>query len=176
MNIDTLLADCDHWQEVRREDDTQVVRRAYVKAAFAAIEGMIDWLRHQAIDSACSGDGGLNITRLQLLQLEEFQIEKNGTLKLTDQRHRFLNYAAFVLRALAEENGIDFSPHLSSHGWGQLQSSYRLRNRLTHPKTDTNLDVSDAELTDTSEGVRWFFNAMFSIFGEILDLPDDLSV
>jgi hypothetical protein len=36
-------------------------------------------------------------------------------------------------------------------------------DRLTHPKKNTDMNVSDAELTSLHEAVRWYFNAAVTV-------------
>ncbi|MFT5469875.1 MAG: hypothetical protein ACI8UO_004998 [Verrucomicrobiales bacterium] len=174
--VTILIEDYDYFRQALKEADTPRNRRSYVRAAFAAMEGLVDWVRQKAADATCTNTEieGLNITRLQLLGLDDYRISKTGKIESSNRRTPFLNYTAFVLRSLAEELEIDFEEHISDAGWSKLQIAVRARDRLTHPKTASELSVSDEEIEATEIGILWVFNSMLGIFYELSQSHPDL--
>jgi len=53
----------------------------------------------------------------------------------------------------------------SDSGWSEFQKAVNVRHRLTHPKKNTDMNISDAELTSLHEAVRWYYNANITAIG-----------
>ena len=102
------------------------------------------------------------MTRIELLLGNDWRILKDGTLEKQSLRPPFLNYTAFILRALAEESNAE-PTFFSESGWNDFKKAVEVRNRLTHPKMNADMNVSDTELTSLHEAVRWYYNAVITV-------------
>jgi hypothetical protein len=121
-------------------------------------------VKEKALQAACSGDKtAINTTRIELLGDYTYRIEKNGKLEQQEHRFPFVNYTAFVLRSLCEESYVEPS-FFSDNGWNEFQKAVQVRHRLTHPKKDADLDISDKELETVREAMRWYHNALHHAF------------
>ena len=129
------------------------------------LEGLIDFLREKAATAACSKKVEYHITRIQLLGDLEYRIDKRGQIESSQRKTPFRNYAAFVLRCLGEEVGQSVEHIFSMDGWANLGVAVKVRDRLTHPKVDGSMLVSDGELKLVEESFIWFWNSMIDIFG-----------
>jgi len=159
-----LTSDWDRCLEHIHSEDSQFWRRTLFRTGFSIIESLNCRLAQKAIEACCvSGKPSYNATRIELLGETEYTIQKNGTLKGRSRRTPFIPYTAFILRSLAEESGVE-ATFLSEHGWGQLQKCVTVRDRLTHPKDDTDLSISDAELEDLQSAFYWFITTTSNIF------------
>lgn len=159
-----LTSDWDRCLEHIHSDDSQFWRRTLFRTGFSIIESLNCRLAQRAIE-VCSAGGkpSFNVTRIELLGEIEYTIQKNGTLKGRPRRTPFIPYTAFILRSLAEESGVE-ATFLSEHGWSQLQECVAVRDRLTHPKFDTDLSISDAELETLESAFYWFISTTKDIF------------
>ena len=61
-----------------------------------------------------------------------------------------------ALRTFSKAQGCADPIDFSAVGWQALRDGARIRNRLMHPRTPSDLDVSDADLKLVDEGIRWF--------------------
>ncbi len=114
--------------------------------------------------AATSGDKtSYNTTRIELLGDYTYRIEKNGRIEGQEQRFPFLNYTAFVLRSLCEESYVEPN-FFSDNGWSEFQKAVQIRHRLTHPKIDTDLDISDQEVKTMRAALAWFHNSILHAF------------
>lgn len=159
-----LTADLDLCQQNLNSDDSQFWRRTYVRTLFSFFEAMNSLLKSKAVQAACSGDKeSFNATRIELLGDYTYRINKNGTLDQQEHRFPFVNYTAFILRCLAEESNVEAS-FFSDNGWAEFQKAVQIRHRLTHPKKDKDMDISDSEMDSVHEASRWYFNASIHAF------------
>ena len=163
--FDALSSDFDRCVDQLESEDTQFWRRTLCRTIFSMFEAMNGLLKEKAIQAACSGDKkSWKITRIELLGENEYRILKNGKLEQQPLRRPFLNYTAFVLRALAEESYTE-PTFFSDPGWNDFQKAIEVRHRLTHPKKNSDMNVSDTELTSLHEAVRWYYNASITAMG-----------
>ena len=57
-----------------------------------------------------------------------------------------------IVKRLLPHEEVD----LAGSGWRCLLTAMKVRDRIMHPKAQTDLDVSDEEINATSEGCFWF--------------------
>lgn len=158
------IEDYDTCRQALTDDDSQFWRRAYVRSAFVAINSLVDFLRDRAIEATAANDSTVQFTKLHLLGPSDFRILRNGKLEMVSRREAFMPYTAFVLRSLAEELGTSIDEQIGNAGWEKLGGAVKVRDRITHPKLDTDMTISDDELNKTEEGFLWFWNTMVDIF------------
>lgn len=159
-----LTSDLEQCETHVHADDCQFWRRTYVRTVFSLFEAMNSIVKEKALQAACSGGKtSFNATRIQLLGDSSYRIQKNGVLEQQEQRNPFLNYTAFVLRSLCEESHVEAS-FFSDNGWNEFQKAVQVRHKLTHPKKNVDMDISDAELSTVQEAMRWYYNAIIHGF------------
>jgi hypothetical protein len=162
--FEKLTSDLGKCEQNLHSEDCQFWRRTYVRTVFSLLEAMNSIVKEKAVEAACSGDKtSLNTSRIELLGDYTYRIEKNGKLEQQEQRFPFVNYTAFVLRSLCEESYVEPS-FFSDNGWNEFQKAVKIRYRLTHPKRNADLDISDEELQTVREAMRWHGNAMLHGF------------
>jgi hypothetical protein len=66
------------------------------------------------------------------------------------------------LKTYAKLVGLD-TDILSDHRWEAFSESIKIRNRVTHPKFHTEIDISDAELKLIDDGWRWWKDTLSKI-------------
>jgi len=145
--IEIAIEDYDICRQQMESTDTQFWRCSYIRSTFVVMEAAIDLLRQKAMEITCSKKEEYNLTRIELLGNSEYRILRTGRLEMNNRKAPFLNYLAFILRCLAEESGGSIDGHISLDGWRKLGDSVKVRDRLTHPKKDTTMDVSDDEIS-----------------------------
>ena len=141
------------------EQDTAFARRTYVRAAFAFIEGLLYSLKVGLLAQE---------TRLPVWQYINLsdkigRPDRTGKIEFSeDNRLRFVNYCALVIRASYEILGLDPSHRFSDNGWRLLCEALEVRHRLTHPKRPDDFQVSDDEVGCVKEGLRWLLELRYS--------------
>ena len=157
------LLDC---EDLLDKGDTQFARRTFVRASFAFIEANLHWLREQISNRlaiASLSERKTDVAKLSLLFEIAPKPDRQGRMICQTVRLPFLNSCAFILRTGAEQAGVDPSAFFGDNGWNEMQRALAVRHRITHPKSEEDLDVLDSEMDSVREAHRWFFNCLVSI-------------
>jgi hypothetical protein len=136
------------------EKDSQVARRDVIRATFSAIEGMLWRTKQGMLSHASRASESLSAHELAALKEESYVAREDGRVS---PQPRYLptaisiRVAARVAEKLFEGYKVDFG----LIGWECLQRAIDVRNRILHPKTRTDLHISDKEIADCRRGYGW---------------------
>ncbi len=142
--------------------DRQTIRRLYVRTLVSLIEAMLATLKQDALRV------GETLSDAERLLLRE------GTFDLNDKGEAFERpfIAAlpkslkFAIRCFAKAHGLTRLPDYSGAGWHEFQELVRIRNRLTHPKDASALEVTDEEMAIADRAEFWFLRANTNLLEE----------
>ena len=138
-------------------------KRNLVRTTFALIDGFAFQLRQVTLatlgETKLLTDGDRAI-----LREERYQLSTKGLPTVKDNYQKTLPMILFSLRVYAKNHGSDFVPDTSLNGWNCLKQAVEIRDRVTHPKSLTDLDINDEVGTVFVEGVHWWDD----IFGQLL--------
>ncbi len=152
-------------------------RRTYIRAVFALIEAHVWGLKQVALawfDGRRSINEAFKIfvhlgptifapsdplppeERL-LLSEAFFRLNKKGEPERDKQRHlNFKQNLKFACRMFAKAWGKDFSLEAGGPGWDALFKAVKIRNRITHPKSRSNLEINEEEMRIVQKAYQWF--------------------
>jgi hypothetical protein len=126
--------------------------RACIRAGFAAVEGHLSGLCEELLARATSG---LSEPERMALSEKTFRVDDNGDIKVVKAhlplKHR-VKLATKIVHKIHPEYAIDFG----GAGWRELQEGLEVRDRLTHPKSPSDMAVSEKELEAAINGIFWF--------------------
>lgn len=154
--LETLGKDCkEHWDAVQK-DASQVHRRAYVRAVFAFIEGLIHCQKMFASNLGILF-GAVTLYELVALEDANLEIDGKGNVTMRPAFPKFLNNLQFAFKVYSKSIGSDFQLSLGGVGWESLKKAVKIRDRLMHPKEPIELVVSSGEVRTTRNAFDWFF-------------------
>jgi class 3 adenylate cyclase len=133
--------------------DAQTTRRDVVRASLAAIEGMT-WTAREHVREALAQLEEL--TPVADLALREMSYTVSDRGELVEQV-RGLPLLT-ILRLVVSQAKIispEISVQFSGRGWSDLRQAVQIRNRITHPKSDLDLEVCDSDLAAVEAGLFW---------------------
>jgi len=190
-NIDALIADQKACAEILKKDmEDQCLRRVYCRTNLAMVEGALFYFKSATyrFNEACLRPFMNIVTTFGIslhgpifndivppeeaeLLLERVpDISGNGEVKRT---RRFLDFKTnfkFTFRMVDRVFKTACTPDYDSVAeWCKLQEAVQTRNRITHPKDDTSLDITDSELEALAVGCQWFLDFGGEVFGQISD-------
>ena len=118
------------------DQQCQTFRRILIRAQFAFVEAGIYAMRYMAVE------GDVTI------------IPKKTTAKdnLSDS-----------FTQLAETLGLSSRVDKRSAGWDAMIKAFKIRDRVTHPKSREDLLISDADMEIFKRAVLWFSNEMHDL-------------
>jgi hypothetical protein len=149
----TLVGDVSSAIGRRDADDTQANRRDLIRAIFAAVEGLTWSFKTEIVEIARSVDV-LSSEEEQALSELSFSITSQG--KIATQP-RFVPLPALIRMAarLAAKINRNFIPEFDGVGWRRFRQAVKVRNRITHPKKDSDLDISDSDMEECLGALFW---------------------
>ncbi len=140
------------WERIEVAD-TQATRRDLIRALFAAIEGYV-W-EYRAFVKSIVNDIGTIPPILELALTEtSYSVNEQGTL---EEHIRFIPLTSMIrlVTKLAEEHCPELKTDFSNAGWSNLKQTIKIRNRITHPKSTSDLEVTPEDIAISQAGFFW---------------------
>jgi hypothetical protein len=150
---DILFADVLHAAVDTQRVGDAYSRRSYVRAVFAAVEGITHGMKRVVLHVCKHWPCRLDANEVE--RLMDTEIDQRGK-----SRKRFLSFRdniTFVFRMFAKVHGFDCEADFRCKGWSALLEAAEIRNRVTHPKCSRDLDLSDDDLAKIREAAEWYF-------------------
>ena len=156
----TLLDDVYSAFQALQESPPDYHRRNFVRAVFAAIEGVCSDLKRRCLAKLEAKPTLYSQAEQAILREETYYLNHRGQaisrslFPRLDENVRFV-FAMFT-RPLPIQPQIDFT----GVGWQAFRTAIEIRHRLTHPKRALELDVADSELEAVMSAYRWFVSTL----------------
>ena len=152
--IETLLSDVSRANHDRRQADDAYARRTVVRTIFAALEGLTAFLKWNALERAQREPGLYSVAEVSLLREESYGLGKQGDCTVQERFLPTLENLLFSYRMCTRDLA---APAFNTQGsqWSQLAIAIRVRNRITHPRSLSDLTVSKAEVTRARLAFLW---------------------
>lgn len=148
---DLLQADIE--ELLNHDEGTQSARRNFVRAAASLVEGYSSCFREMCQVGLETGPGTLSKKEVKVLKSER----SFGSV----ERIKLSARAAFKLF------GLPSPPDFGASGWRQAQTFLEKRDRLMHPKSAQDLEISDESWADIYDGTVWLLQQLFGFMGQI---------
>jgi hypothetical protein len=137
-------------------DEQAANRRFYVRAIFALIEAVIEQHKRLLLD----------LTQRKVITLETgvsaalsetiYVVRDNGSVTAREQYLQMQRKLRAVYRAAEAAFGQPMNMPFGDQGWASFQTAVAIRDRITHPKTFQDCDISGADLDEVDRGHEWF--------------------
>jgi hypothetical protein len=155
-----------------QESDTGPNRRGLIRTVFAAIEGLHwqlkdDVLRHAQIVTR------MTIQERAAMLEESYSVDDRGAVNTV---HRFLPLTTTIrlVVSIVQRYRTEYEVDYSHPGWADLKAAILVRNRLVHPKSVQEMNVSDEEIEQGLSALDWFSALVTEVLREaVLHHADD---
>lgn len=147
----------------RRHDGEAHRRRSYVRAVFAYVEGLVFALKLATL--ATAPEQFSDLEKAALSEAPRGRVS-HGKVKEEAQKIPLAENVRFALQMFARLTGTQRSISYTA-GWEAFTRSIRVRDRLMHPRSVAQLDVTDAELLQLELGTRWFGTIFNDLAAEV---------
>lgn len=135
------------------ESDSQQWRRNYIRVAASLIEGYAHCLRDVcAVSFECVAPS-ISTKEAEVIQSER-HFDANERLKLT-------------LRAAYKLFELTPAPNFGGQEWSRAQRVLAKRHLLMHPKTPTDLEITDALWSELHNDVTWLVEQLFNFISAL---------
>jgi hypothetical protein len=134
--------------------DKQFVARVTIRNIFSGIESILHGCRMEAVEWSRFHEYPPEI----ILALEDSQpaIKDNGEIYKRSAKHGLKGSVVLVMKMLSGFHGHDLQVDFSNGGGAAFLRAIKVRDRLTHPKSDADFNVNEQELIDVRDGLNWF--------------------
>ena len=157
--------------ESLNHSDTPYARRTVVRAAFAAIEGLTFAIKQECLHRPDDASKHYGASELAMLREETYGVGSKGQVLTQAKFIPLLDNVRFAMamyrRGSLEGHGLD----LSGLGWQHFRDATVVRNRITHPKRISDLDVLNEDLKAVLGAYEWFMESLVAV---LLEVRDDL--
>ena len=167
--VGALFLDVDEAMSRQAQTDTPTNRRGLLRTFVAAVEGLA-WMSREHVMEVAETMGLLSDDERRALSETTYFVGEDG--KISEQR-RFISTTAMVrlTARIAANCALGDQPDFGVEGWENLKQTIRLRNRITHPKAETDLIVSVEDISRARSAFFWFSELMM---GEMARANDTL--
>ncbi len=93
---------------------------------------------------------------LALLREESYDLDDKGRVITKQSNLQILKNIKFTFEAFSKYFGAGFRLKLDDMGWESFLKAIKIRNRLMHPKSALDLNVSDEEFDIIRRANSWF--------------------
>ncbi|MEZ5734329.1 MAG: hypothetical protein R3E09_00775 [Novosphingobium sp.] len=151
--IRLLLLDVMIAQERFEKNKTQSCMRDIVRTVFAAIEGM-SWIYREHIVSAAKEVGEITLAEEMALSEVAYQVTDQGMI---NEQARYLPIPAAIrlTTRIAKKIAPNLDVSFGTSGWDHFRQASGVRNRITHPKTRTDLLLTSEDVSLCVSALHW---------------------
>ncbi len=138
-------------QEELMQNDTPINRRNFIRSVCSNVEGTLNWLMKQLSDNAAA----LSSKEKMVFQEQQLNVKDNGEVVVSALHLKTKVKIKMVFKFLSKYPGgnkID----LQDNNFNNLNESFKVRDRLMHPKINSDLEVSEQEVQLMIDGYRWY--------------------
>src|SRR6267142_3548125 len=162
------VKDVQYWRaEMEKNEESQSLRRALCRSIFSLIEGTSYLLKKSALDVEDAKQIFTNAD-FALLNDEGYELDSRGYAKVIRKHLPTLANIRYSMEAFSKSNHSKYSPNCSGQGWQDIQLAYEIRNRLTHPKSTTDLNLTKKDMKTIEGAYKWFMVAYTMCFVETI--------
>ena len=129
----------------------------YIWKNIAYLKDKRDIALGQRIDSVLS-DG-----EISMILEQAYYVGENGEIRIHEIHIEPKKNLQFALKVFAKTHGLKYEHIFNKTGWNAYCEGLKIRNRLTHPKSDSDLYISEEEHDISHEVSEWFFNIIINL-------------
>ena len=152
-----------------RDKLSQPERRIYVRSTFATIEAWIYVMKQMALrmhpDPKCRT---ISEAERTFAQEHEYRLTDSGDVETRRTKISLEANLRFGFKLLAKAGSVSSELDVSGSEWQSFRRAIKIRDRITHPKSISDLNISDEDYNDVSKGFGWVLISHVKLFTAIL--------
>lgn len=156
--LDPLGEDIDALEREMAAADSSGKRRQYVRAVFALVEATLTVLKASCLGHWRADRIVLDGPEVVMLLEQSYDLTTEGEVRARRAHLPLKANLRFAFQVTARAFSVSYSFPAGDVGFEEFQRAIRVRDRLTHPKTLGDLEVSSSELTEVRSAFRWYMS------------------
>lgn len=151
-----FFADIQEGLEIIHQYDSQFLRRSLLRAIFAAIESVIYGMKTEILNRKNVAEPIFTTGEIALLEGKTFDINKKGEVIESAKFVEIKKNIRFIFKTYGKCYNTKLELEDDSIGWKYFVELVDKRNRITHPKTEQDLIITDKDIMKCRLVVSWF--------------------
>jgi len=147
--------------------DCQYLRRAFFRQFFVWVEFQVHHIKQMVLIFHNTTLPVLSPEALAVLREEQPQLDQNGVLTTRPKFLPLSRNLRFAFKVFANTFQSSYELDVSGTGWQAFRRAVDIRNRLTHPKVDATLTITDEEIVDADVAYEWMKKTVIDLFDSI---------
>jgi len=160
------LLDCENLISVDKKTDSGA--RSFVRAVFALIEGSVFNLKQIALALSKHGKGGFSQAELVMLEELSYDLDDKGATKSQVKFIPLPKNIKFAFTSAARAFRVAYELQVDDAGWDNFKKALLIRNRITHPKTIEDLQLSDKEVQTAADAASWYLKVQRELIQKLI--------
>lgn len=139
------------------DDQDHFLRRTYIRALFAFVEGTV-WVLKNACINARPENPEKELTPGEYALLKEitFELGKNGKYTEKTKHLNLQSNLKFCVNMFNQLFDSDIDLQIGTQRWENFKKAIKIRNRITHPKRRHDLLIKDEDVKMCIGTECWF--------------------
>lgn len=159
--LGSLMLDVEDALQRQESQDSQTTRRSLIRTLIAAVEGLAWIYREHVLDIAKEMDELSDKERAALADTMTM-VDDRG--RISEQKRYLSTIATIRLTTrVAQKFALDCQPDFGGAGWSDLKDTFALRNRITHPKREVDLEISEQDVARAISAFHWFIGVVVAV-------------
>ncbi|KAF0140859.1 MAG: hypothetical protein FD122_2032 [Stygiobacter sp.] len=151
-----LYYDFNEGIDLLSKNDSQYLRRSFIRSLFAAIESVIFGMKTEILNRLSEANPPFTTGELVILEEKSFTIDKSGDIIESPKYLELKKNIRFVFRTYGKCYGTQLELDVSGTDWKNFTELVEVRNRITHPKTKNDIIITDDEINKSKLLFGWF--------------------
>lgn len=131
-------------------------RRSLIRLCTSLFESEIFLLKTQLIKHCAENSISLKPELRLALEGKKHTVESNGKLKSSYLSIKLTDDIRFTFQTYMEIRNFQLISNYSDNGWNDLKETIKIRNRITHPKSISEQEITTPEVYICMSGYNWF--------------------
>lgn len=137
--------------------DSQCARRMSIRSLFTYFEGSVWIIKQACVKATCEVCRKVkNPGREGLLLDESYEVDANGTIKIRPRFTPIASNLRFAFTTFEELAGCKIDLMIGTHHWQNFKTTIEVHNRITHPRQEEDLFITDEELEKSEDAGNRF--------------------
>lgn len=159
-----LKSDVDSNYKIMQNESNNRNRRNYVRSLFALYESRLASMRETIADILIRSEE-IDVHKLYPLMDQQATINDRGKINKRPNQISLKLLTKYTIRLTVEILHIE--ENIFNSGWDDFLTSLDIRHRITHPKYDEDISISNNELVKIESGKKWWNDIVNIIFTNI---------
>jgi hypothetical protein len=98
----------------------------------------------------------MSVAEYAMLADQSYDLKANGETSIQPKFLRLPDNLRFTIKVVSRLFEMQLELGVGTTAWGNFKKAIEIRNRITHPKNASDIDISDDEIKTCKEVSGWF--------------------